>query len=266
MKRTLILGYGLISYAIGLASLLYMVPWLGGFLVPNAIDSSPSQPLLPALAVNGLLFLLFGIQHSVMARPKFKAWWTAIIPKSTERSTYVLASGIAMFILMLFWQPTGGIIWTVTNVYAQSALWTLYALGWAILVGSTFALNHFDLFGLRQVWLAFRDQEYSPLQFKVPGPYKYVRHPLYVGWLLLAWATPTMTVTHLLFALATAGYILLAIRWEERDLIDYHGHVYREYRANTPMLIPRWQGKHSRHSEEGLAQVAEPIWGYEEAR
>lgn len=243
MRRFMILAYGLLAYAIGMASLLYMVPWLGGFWIPNAIDSQPTSNFWIALATNFSLFMLFCIQHSVMARPKFKQWWTKIIPASTERSTYVLFSGVALFVVMLGWQPMGGVVWNATDTSARVLLWSLYALGWGVLVGSTFALNHFDLFGLRQVWLEFRGQAYTPLEFQVPGPYKLVRHPLYVGWLMLAWATPKMTMTHLLFAVATLVYILIAIRWEERDLVDYHGEKYEDYRNSTPKLIPRFPGR-----------------------
>lgn len=238
MRRTLILLYGFAAYAIGMLSLLYMVGWLGNFGVPKSIDSTPTASIGIALAVNLGVFLLFCVQHSVMARPRFKAWWTRWIPEAAERSSYVLFSAVALFVCMLGWQPLGGQVWLVEDPNGQFALYALYAMGWAILVGSTFALNHFDLFGLRQVWLQFRGLPYEPLEFSTPGPYRWVRHPLYVGWLTLAWATPYMTLAHLAFALFTTFYILLAIRWEEKDLVDFHGEKYLEYRRQTPMLIP----------------------------
>ena len=237
MKRTGMLAYGLSAYAVGMASLVFMIGWLGNFL-PRSIDSQPVSYFWEAVVINFFVFAAFGIQHSVMARPAFKAWWTKVIPEAAERSTYVLASGVAMILLMLSWQPMGGAIWTVDYQPARCALHTLYLIGWGILVGSTFALNHFDLFGLRQVWLYFRGSSYEALEFKTPGPYRFVRHPLYVGWLTLAWATPDMTIAHLSFAVLTTVYILMAIRWEERDLVEYHGEDYRRYQDQTPMLIP----------------------------
>ena len=238
-RRFLILIYGIASYLIGMASLVYMMGWLGYIFVPKSIDSEPQHPLLLALAINALAFLGFSIQHSVMARPAFKRWWTRIIPKEAERSTYVLFSGVAMFALMFAWSPLGGTVWKIESQPIRCLLHTTYLGGWAILVASTFSLNHFDLFGLRQVWLQFRGREYTDLKFATPGPYRIVRHPLYVGWLTLAWATPNMTVAHLLFALGTTVYILTAIRWEEKDLVEVHGAKYQAYQAETPMLIPR---------------------------
>ena len=237
-SRLPILVYGIAAYCVGFASLVYMIGWLGNFLVPISIDSQPTQSLAVPLAINTVVFLVFCVQHSVMARPKFKERWTKVIPESAERATYVLFSGVALFVVMLCWQPLGGHLWNIENQPIRCTLHTLYVAGWAILVGSTFALNHFDLFGLRQVWLQFRGKPYTPLKFATPGPYKLVRHPLYVGWLTLAWATPSMSIAHLAFALATTAYILKAIRWEEIDLIEMHGDTYRSYQRQTPMLIP----------------------------
>ncbi len=238
MHRHVILIYGVLSYAVGMASLLFMVGWLGNFIVPKTIDSAPEMSTGLALLVNIGVFGLFSIQHSVMARPRFKAWWTQFIPEAAERSTYVMLSGIAMLVMMLCWQPLGGTVWSVDEPVAMGLLYGVYALGWCILVGSTFALNHFDLFGLRQVWLEYRGKPYTHLEFATPGPYRLVRHPLYVGWLTLAWATPTMTVAHLAFALATTVYIVIAIQWEEKDLVSFHGEKYVDYRKQTPMLVP----------------------------
>lgn len=239
MRRSLMLAYGLISYAVGMTSLVYMIGWLANVGVPRSIDSPATGSLGPAIAINAALVVAFAVQHSVMARPKFKAWLTRMIPEAIERSTYILVSGVAVLVMMLLWQPMGGEIWNVENPVGRAALYVMYGVGWAILIGSSFALNHFDLFGLRQTWLAFRGQPYTHLQFSTPGVYRLVRHPIYVGWLTLAWATPTMTVAHLVFAGAMTTYILVAIQFEERDLVSFHGDDYREYQAKTPMLIPR---------------------------
>ncbi|GAB5407232.1 MAG: isoprenylcysteine carboxylmethyltransferase family protein [Aureliella sp.] len=238
MNRISILCYGVLSYVVGLASILYMIGWLGNFAVPLSIDSQPVGAVWTAATINLFVFMVFCIQHSAMARPAFKSWWTKLVPESIERSTYVLFSGVALLAVMLCWQPLGGQIWLVENQPLRCVLHTVYLLGWAILFGSTFALNHFDLFGLRQAWLHFRRIPYTQLQFSTPGPYRWVRHPLYVGWLTLAWATPSMTAAHLTFALATTAYILVAIRWEEKDLVDIHGDLYKDYQVQTPMLIP----------------------------
>ena len=238
MKSWGILLYGIGAYAVGMASLFYMIGWLGNW-IPNSIDSAPTSSFAASVTINLFVFIAFCIQHSVMARPEFKRSWTKIIPESAERSTYVLFSGVALGAMMLLWQPLGGPIWQLENQALRCVLHSIYAVGWVILVGSTFALNHFDLFGLRQVWLQFRKQPYSHLEFETPGPYRLVRHPLYVGWLTLAWATPDMTWTHLAFALATTGYILKAITWEEKDLIEIHGDTYRAYQRSTPKLIPQ---------------------------
>lgn len=240
MKRFLILVYGVFAYGIGLGSLVYMMGWLGNVVVPNSIDSSPAVPFGFALIVNSLLFIAFAVQHSVMARPAFKSWITKWIPHSIERSTYILASGVALTLVMAFWQPMGITVWQFTGPLGVRLAYAVYGIGWLILVGSTFALCHFDLFGLRQVWLAFRAREYSPLPFTIPGPYRLVRHPIYVGWIVLAWATPVMTLAHLAFAACTTAYILFAIPLEERDLQSFHPVRYREYQEKTPMLIPRF--------------------------
>ncbi|MCA9149854.1 MAG: isoprenylcysteine carboxylmethyltransferase family protein [Planctomycetales bacterium] len=240
MGRFAIFVYAVASYAIGMASLVYMVAWLGNFWVPNAIDAPAVVNVQRAAIVNSLLFGAFAIQHSVMARPWFKSWWTRIVPKPAERATYVLTSGLALFALMLLWQPLGGIVWNVETPLLRTLLYAGYGIGWAILVSSTFCLCHFDLFGLRQAWLHFTERPHTPLSFATPGFYRFVRHPIYVGWITLAWLTPTMTISHLAFAVATSVYILLAIRWEERDLVAIHGDDYERFRLTTPMLIPRF--------------------------
>jgi protein-S-isoprenylcysteine O-methyltransferase Ste14 len=191
-----------------------------------------------SLLVDLGLLVLFALQHSVMARPAFKAWWTRFIPEPAERSTYVLASSVALIVLFACWQPLGGVIWKVTQPTAAMTLYALCAFGWLLVLLSTFLINHFDLFGLRQIWLYLRNEPYTHLTFRTPGPYRLVRHPLYVGWLFAFWATPDMTLTHFVFALATTGYILVAIQLEERDLARHLGTQYSDYRKRVPMLIP----------------------------
>lgn len=236
-KRITIFVYGLICYAVFFATFLYAIGFVGNFVVPRTIDGTPLLPFWQAFAVDMGLLTLFAVQHSVMARPRFKAWLTCYIPAAAERSTYVLFSSLALIALFALWQPLGGVVWQVTAVSGQIVLYSIFMLGWAIVLVTTFLINHFDLFGLRQVWFALLGRVYQPLRFVTPLPYRWVRHPLYVGWLLAFWATPVMTATHLLFALVTTAYILVAIRFEERDLMDAHPE-YREYRRRVPMLIP----------------------------
>lgn len=238
MARLAAFLYGLVCYAIFFATFLYACGFVGNFVVPHSIDSASVIFWGNALLVDAALLGIFGIQHSVMARPGFKKWWTQFVPKPIERSTYVLFSSLCLIALFYFWQPIGGTIWQVTNSTGVAILYALFALGWLLVLVTTFLINHFDLFGLRQVWLYLRGKEYTQLQFKTPGLYKVVRHPLYVGWLLAFWFTPTMTVTHLVFALITTIYILVAIQFEERDLIDMHGKEYTDYRRQVPMLVP----------------------------
>ena len=228
--------YAILCYAIGMATLAYTAGWLGGFFVPVPLDAPNPVFSLTGLIINVGLVLMFGLQHSIMARPAFKALWTRIIPPHCERATYVLASSVAMFAMMWFWQPLGLDIWRLDGS-AALLVYGVYALGWFILVSATFFLNHFDLFGLRQAWLNLRGKPYTHIPFHTPGYYRWVRHPLYVGWLTLIWATPTMTVSHLVFALATTAYILIAIPLEERDLKNMLPE-YEAYRSTTPALLP----------------------------
>ena len=239
MRRVSILLYGFASYAVFFLTFLYAAGFLVNRFVPRGIDSAPLLPLGGAILINSLLLALFAVQHSVMARPAFKQRWTRIIPPEAERSTYVLLSSLALILLFILWQPMGGTIWHVTNPAARAALYALFAAGLLTVLVATFLINHFDLFGLRQVWLYFRGRPYTQLKFVTPGPYRVVRHPLYVGWLLTFWSTPDMTAAHLLFAVLTTAYILLAIRWEERDLADAFGETYRQYQREVPKLIPR---------------------------
>lgn len=247
MGRVTILIYGVIAYAIFFVTFLYAAGFIGNIFVPKSIDSGVQGPLSHALLVNSALLGLFAIQHSLMARKGFKRMWTKIIPQPAERSTYVLFSSIALILLFWQWRPMGGVIWDVQSSAGRLIMYSLFAFGWLLVLVTTFLINHFDLFGLRQVWLHFRGKEYSPLGFMTPGPYKYVRHPLYVGWLLAFWATPTMTAAHLVFAIATTTYILIAIQLEERDLINAHGSAYSDYRKNVPMLIPMMRKKDVLH-------------------
>jgi len=239
MSRSLSFLYGVLAYVMFLGVFLYAIGFLGNFGVPTTLDAARSGPIGEALLVNALLLGLFAVQHSVMARPWFKRWVTRIIPQTIERSTYVLASNLAMILLFWQWRPMGGVLWDVSGTGFGMALQALFAFGWLLVLVSTFLINHFDLFGLRQVWMNLRGKEYEPLSFVVPGPYRLVRHPLYVGWITVFWAAPTMTVAHLLFAVATTAYILVAIQFEERDLVKEHGPSYDEYRRRVPMLIPR---------------------------
>lgn len=230
--------YGVGCYAIFFVTFLYAIGFVGNIVVPKSIDSAPIIPLQQALWVNIWLLGLFGLQHSSMARPAFKQWWTTLVSKPVERSTYVLFSSLCLITLFYFWQPLGITIWTVQNPVLYTLLYMLFGLGWLIVLVSTFLINHFDLFGLRQVYLYLCGKEYTPLKFVTPGAYQYVRHPLYVGWFFAFWATPTMTVAHLVFAIITTAYILVAIQLEEQDLIALYGQDYVDYRRRVPMLIP----------------------------
>jgi len=238
MKRILVFAYGVVAYAIFIATFLYAVGFVGNLFVPKSMDSTPDTQFWWALIVDIVLLGIFAFQHSIMARPAFKARWTRIMPEPAERSTYVLFSSLALILLFWQWQPLGGVVWDLQEPIARAALYTLFAFGWLLVLVTTFLINHFDLFGLRQVWLYLRGRPYTSLRFVTPGLYKLVRHPLYVGWLFAFWATPTMTATHLLFAVATTAYIFIAIRFEERDLVQAHGGSYAAYRKSVPMILP----------------------------
>lgn len=237
-KRTAVLIYGVVTYAFFFATFCYAAGFVGNVLVPKSMDGPPRTSLGIALAINAGLLIVFALQHSVMARPFFKRWLARILPVAAERSTYVLMSSLALLLLFWQWQPMGGVVWQLQHPLAVGLAIAGFVFGWLLVLVTTFLINHFDLFGLRQVWKYFRGVPYQPLHFVTPGPYRLVRHPLCVGWLLAFWFTPTMTVAHLVFALATTGYILVAIRLEERDLVDIHGRDYVDYRRRTPMLIP----------------------------
>ena len=238
LNRILLFAYGIFCYLIFLATFLYAIGFIGNFGVPTTLDGPASGPLAISIAIDAGLLMLFAVQHSLMARKWFKAWWTRIVPKPLERSTYVLFSSVALIAMFALWQPLGGVVWSVEDPAGRLVLRGLFAFGWALVLVSTFLINHFDLFGMRQVWLYLMGRPYTTLRFGTPGPYRLVRHPLYVGWLFAFWMTPVMTFAHLLFSIATTAYILLAIQLEERDLVREHGESYEEYRRSVPMLIP----------------------------
>ncbi|MGZ6123839.1 MAG: methanethiol S-methyltransferase [Myxococcales bacterium] len=247
-KRLAILVYGLLSYLIFLGWFLYAIGFVGNYLVPKSIDvggsGSGGKPLLVDLALVGL----FGIQHSVMARPAFKAWWTRLVPVAGERSTFVLFSGLTFLLLFWQWRPLPEVVWQVAAEPARTIVLAVFWLGWGVALLSTFLINHFHLFGLQQVYAQLRSRALPPSKFVVPFLYRLIRHPLMLGFLLAFWATPVMTAGHLLFAVATTGYILIGISFEERDLRSAHGALYDDYRQRVPMLVP-FLGKGERASE-----------------
>jgi len=252
-KRLALFVYGLVSYMAFFLTFVYAVGFIGNLYVPKSMDSPAQMSFWLALAIDSLLLLLFAVQHSVMARPAFKEVLTRFIPSAAERSTYVLCSSLLLIALFVFWQPIGGIIWDLQNPIFRNAVNAAFGLGFGLVFVATLLINHFDLFGLRQVALYLVRKPYTYLEFRTPLFYRYVRHPLYVGWLIAFWATPTMTGAHLLFAVLTSAYILTAIRWEERDLIVVHGSKYRDYQSRVPKLIPSLAPY--RVSDEQIAQA-----------
>lgn len=241
MKRALAFAYGIACYLLFLAVFLYFIGFVGDLLVPKSVDSGGGAPLAEAILVNLGLVALFGLQHSGMARPEFKRWWTRIVPEHVERSTYVLAATLALALLCWQWRPIPGTLWEVESTAGQAVLWTLFGVGWLLVLSATYMINHFHLFGLQQVYQNLRGREISAPKFQTPGLYKLVRHPLNLGFLLAFWAIPTMTWGHALLALAFTGHILVSIPLEERDLVRHFGDRYRRYRERVPSLLP-WPG------------------------
>lgn len=237
--RALFMGFALVAYAIFFATFLYLVGFVGDLAVlPLTVDRGPSAPLASALVIDVALIALFGVQHSVMARQGFKQAWTRTVPKPVERSVYVLFASAALIILFSFWRPIGGTVWDVANPLGRTILWVLFLAGWGIVLLSTFLINHFELFGLQQAWLHLRGREAAPHVLRQPLFYKWVRHPLYAGFFLAFWATPHMSLGHLLLAAGMSVYMLIAIGYEERDLVSWYGQQYVDYRARVGMLIP----------------------------
>lgn len=245
MSRPLSLLFAVLCYAIFFATFLYLIGFVGDFMiVPKTVDTPLSgMATATAAIVDVALIALFGVQHSVMARQGFKRAWTRIIPRYVERSVFVLLASVALMAMFLFWQPIGTTIWTVQNAAAMNILWALFWLGWGTVLISTFLINHFELFGLQQAWDHMRGNEFAPPRFRTPFLYKFVRHPLYVGFFLAFWATPQMTAGHLLLAAGMSVYMLIAIRYEERDLIAFHGRDYEDYRGRVGMLMPRLRSR-----------------------
>ena len=238
MGRLLAFLYGVVCYAIFFLTFLYSIGFVGNLGVPKGMDSPATDPFGTALLVDLVLLGIFAIQHSVMARPGFKRWWTKIVPTPVERSTYVLLSSLALILLYWQWRPLGGMVWDVENELARTLLWALFWIGWGVVLVSTFLIDHFDLFGLRQVWLYLSGQPYTPLAFRTNLFYRWVRHPIMVGFIIAFWATPHMSLVHLLFAVATTAYILIAVTLEERDLVAGIGAPYEDYRRRVRAYLP----------------------------
>jgi len=238
MGRYLIFLYGVVSYFVFFFTFLYAIGFVGNLFVPKSLDSEPPAPITQAILINIVLLSIFAIQHSVMARPAFKNWLTKFVPHAMERSTYVLLSSLALILIFWKWQSMEGMIWIAQDQITRNILWALFGLGWLIVLTSTFLINHFDLFGLRQVYLNLKNQEYSHIGFKTPFLYKFVRHPIMLGFIIAFWATPDMSSSHLLFAAVTTAYILIALQFEEHDLVKCYGDKYKEYRQQVSMIVP----------------------------
>jgi protein-S-isoprenylcysteine O-methyltransferase Ste14 len=239
MRRWAFFVYGVSCHLLFLATFAWLAGFVANLVVPKGIDAAPAESPAAGLLINLGLLGLFGVQHSVMARPWFKRLWTRLVPQAIERSTYVLLSCIALFVLMWQWRGLDAVIWDVQEPLGRGLLWGLFAAGWLLVPGVSLLIDHFDLFGTRQVWLHLHGREYTAPPFRVPSLYNRIRHPLYVGWALAFWAAPTMTLGHLLFAGVLTGYMALASVFEERDLVGHYGEAYRVYQRRVPRFLPR---------------------------
>ena len=244
MSRAAAFLYGVLAYVMFLGAILYAIGFVENLpVLPKTIDSGVPGPVLSSVAVNLILLGIFAVQHSVMARKGFKAWWTQFVPHAIERSTYVLFANLALILLLWQWRPIAAPVWTVSNPLLAGALIGISLVGWGIVFLSTFLINHFDLFGLQQVWHNLRQQRIEDSQFRTPLLYKFVRHPLYLGFIIAFWSAPVMTMGHLLFAVATTGYIFIGLLLEERDMVASFGQTYRNYQARVSMILPLPPGK-----------------------
>jgi len=260
MSRVSALIYGGVVYVLFLATFLYLIAFVGGVGVPRSVDAGgPESPIAVAVLVNLGLIVLYGLQHCIMARPRFKQAWTRIIHPAVERSTFVLTTCGLLALTFWQWRPIPDVVWNVEDPTLRAVLWTVFGTGWALVLAATFLIDHFDLFGLRQVVLHFRGRPYTHHPFRVPLLYKHVRHPLYVGFLMAVWAAPTMTVGRLLLAFGWTAFMLTAIQFEERDLIGLFGRQYERYRDNVPMLIPFSKPKARRDAAASEPCVAEAL-------
>ncbi|MEZ4869272.1 MAG: hypothetical protein R3C14_48565 [Caldilineaceae bacterium] len=241
MNRALAFLYGVVCYVVFFVTFLYAIGFVANLLVPKSIDTGAAAPMTLALLIDLLVLGIFAVQHSVMARPAFKRWWTRTIPRPIERSTYVLFASLALILLFWQWRPLTVVVWHVDQLVGRQILWTLFFVGWAMVLVGTFLINHFDLFGLRQVYLNLRGKAYSEVGFRTPFLYQFVRHPIMLGFIIAFWSAPVMTVGHLLFAFATTAYILIGIQLEERDIAHIHGAPYAAYRKQVGMLLPMWK-------------------------
>jgi methanethiol S-methyltransferase len=231
--------YGLVAYALFLVAFLYAIAFVGDFdVVPKGIDDGTVVPVTQAIIVNVALLLLFAVQHNVMARPWFKEWWTRFVPRPIERSTYVAAASLILLLLYWQWRPMPIVVWQVDNAAGRTVLWLMFWAGWGIVLLSSFLIDHFELFGLKQVWLYLRGLEPASAPFSERSLYRWMRHPLMFGFILAFWSAPTMSQGRLLFAVVTTTWILIAIQIEERDLVHILGEPYQRYRERTPMLLP----------------------------
>ncbi len=258
LKHSLFFAYSVVAYLAFQFSFLYAVGFIDGFGVPMTLDGPSHGPMSAAIAVDCGLLGLFALQHSVMARRWFKERWTLIVPWAIERSTYVLCASAALFFLCWQWRPIGVEIWNVGNPTARILIWSMSAAGYCTVLAMTFLIDHFDLFGLRQTWLPLIGRPYTPVSFRTPLPYRIVRHPLYFGFILAFWSTPHMTLAHLLFALGSTAYIVLAIQFEEADLVSEHGSSYEQYRRRVPMLLPRLTRRGAPSGSSPALQASDP--------